>query len=1007
MVDGKYPRGSEWRKWDLHLHSPASVLNNQFEGSTDTEKWERYVAKLETLVDTPVIGITDYFSIRGYQRLLEYKGQGRLPKIDLILPNVELRILPVTQAEKPINLHFIFSPDVVGAVESMFFQSLDFHYNGNNYKCTRADLIRLGQAFKGSIFDEETLYHEGVNQFKITLDPLKKILDNNKDLARNCLIAVANSNQDGNSGIHGSSLVATRQEIYRFAHVIFSGNPNDVKYFLGKGVDPIDVITTNYGGLKPCVIGSDAHTLDKIGAPDLNRFTWVKADPTFQGVRQLLNEPEARVFIGQTPPSLEQQATRPTRILQEVQLRKRSDAKTDEKWFDEVRVPLNPEMIAIIGNKGSGKSALADVLGLMGNTTRYGEFSFLREERFRDKKANYAKQFEACLKWASGGSETWISLDQNPATDSVEQVKYIPQKYLELICAEIGLGKKSPFYSELEQVIFSHVPSAERLELPTLTDLLEHRGKETNESIGLLIGELWEINKSVIALEDRRAEKHQRTLNSQLEEKRRELTAHEATKPKEMQPPTASAATLEQSQKVATTLEDRRTALKSVEDKIVIAQETLVARVQDQARAEKLLAKLDNFEHYFQTFKKDILADLQTLKLPLADIASVTVTREPVNKLLGELKKARTDIENQLSASFQGSLEQQKREIVAAIVALEAKLDAPQKEYQAYLDLVKIWTARRDAIAGADSVLGSIKNLKKQLAELGCIPRELKTIDRQRARKVLEIYREKSKLRRYYQSYYGEVQKFLSGHELAQNGEFQMTFNVSIAESGFADTFLKMLNQRKTGSFSSTEDGASKLKQLLDDTNFDSALDTLRFVRKVTLMLRRYQGKDVYVPDQLRQDGSIQELYRLVFSLGYVEPRYSLQWDGKGLEQLSPGERGNLLLIFFLLVDKDDRPLIIDQPEENLDNQTIYKTLVPCIKNAKKHRQIVLVTHNPNLAVVCDAEQVIYSHIKKEQSNEVIYESGSLEDPGINQRVIDVLEGTRPAFDKRDDKYLS
>jgi ABC-type cobalamin/Fe3+-siderophores transport system ATPase subunit len=137
-----------------------------------------------------------------------------------------------------------------------------------------------------------------------------------------------------------------------------------------------------------------------------------------------------------------------------------------------------------------------------------------------------------------------------------------------------------------------------------------------------------------------------------------------------------------------------------------------------------------------------------------------------------------------------------------------------------------------------------------------------------------------------------------------------------------------------------------------------------------------------------------------------LSPVYNLRWDGKGLEQLSPGERGNLLLIYYLLVDQDDIPLVIDQPEENLDNQTVFKTLVPCIKDAKKRRQIVMVTHNPNLAVVCDAEQIICAEMQKDHENAVTYISGSIEDPTINGRIVDILEGTRPAFDKRDDKYL-
>jgi len=133
----------------------------------------------------------------------------------------------------------------------------------------------------------------------------------------------------------------------------------------------------------------------------------------------------------------------------------------------------------------------------------------------------------------------------------------------------------------------------------------------------------------------------------------------------------------------------------------------------------------------------------------------------------------------------------------------------------------------------------------------------------------------------------------------------------------------------------------------------------------------------------------------------------SFSWDGKTLEQLSPGERGNLLLIFYLLIDRDDIPLVIDQPEENLDNHTVYRTLVPCVKEAKRRRQVIMVTHNPNLAVVCDAEQIIAAEIRKDRGNEVTYLSGSIEDPAINQKIVDILEGTRPAFNKRDAKYFS
>jgi predicted ATPase len=126
---------------------------------------------------------------------------------------------------------------------------------------------------------------------------------------------------------------------------------------------------------------------------------------------------------------------------------------------------------------------------------------------------------------------------------------------------------------------------------------------------------------------------------------------------------------------------------------------------------------------------------------------------------------------------------------------------------------------------------------------------------------------------------------------------------------------------------------------------------------------------------------------------------------GKSLNELSPGEKGLLLLVFYLQLEKYNNPLIIDQPEDNLDNEIIFTVLASCIREDKKNRQVILVTHNPNLAVGADAEQIIYVQLEKSQNSKFTYETGSIENPRINQKIIDVLEGTQPAFVKRRLKY--
>lgn len=168
---------------------------------------------------------------------------------------------------------------------------------------------------------------------------------------------------------------------------------------------------------------------------------------------------------------------------------------------------------------------------------------------------------------------------------------------------------------------------------------------------------------------------------------------------------------------------------------------------------------------------------------------------------------------------------------------------------------------------------------------------------------------------------------------------------------------------------------------------------------------RSGQGGEVQLKDQLSKGKKHEEVYDLLYGLEYIRPRYILKWEGKDLSMLSPGERGTLLLVFYLLIDKGDMPLVIDQPEGNLDNHTVARVLVDCIKEARKRRQVFIVTHNPNLAVVCDADQVVHASMDKGKGNAIRYDSGALENPAMTQYVTDVLEGTRWAFGVRGSKY--
>jgi energy-coupling factor transporter ATP-binding protein EcfA2 len=351
--------GSTWKKWNLHIHSPASALNNHFTAVPPKDKWDTYIDLLAQQ-DFSALAITDYFSIEGYLKVKKYFDAGRLPKLDFLLPNIEMRLIPATAKGTSINIHILCNPEIVDELESLLFTRLTTRFNGNEFNCTRPDLIRLGREFGGKDLSEEKAYETGVNQFKIELTNLTGVLRKNDRLKNNSIIGVANSNQDGASAIqHDASLKAIRQEIYRAARVVFSSTPSDIDYFLGKKTSPLEVIT-NAGSLKPCVNGCDAHENAKIGKRHDNRFTYIKAEPTFSGLLQITYEPAARVIITDNPPRL------PVHRINHVSLDfpAGSTLGPDEPFClgGQYDIGFSPYFTCIIGGRGTGKSTLLNLI---------------------------------------------------------------------------------------------------------------------------------------------------------------------------------------------------------------------------------------------------------------------------------------------------------------------------------------------------------------------------------------------------------------------------------------------------------------------------------------------------------------------------------------------------------------------------------------------------------------------------------------------------------------------
>ena len=152
----------------------------------------------------------------------------------------------------------------------------------------------------------------------------------------------------------------------------------------------------------------------------------------------------------------------------------------------------------------------------------------------------------------------------------------------------------------------------------------------------------------------------------------------------------------------------------------------------------------------------------------------------------------------------------------------------------------------------------------------------------------------------------------------------------------------------------------------------------------------------------MRTGTTVAAFLQAILDLQWIEVRFGLTGGGVPLSQLSPGQRGLVLALFYLVVDRRETPLLLDQPEENLDNETISSLLVPALREAAGRRQTIVVTHNANLAVVGDADQIVHCTVFDGQFG---VDAGSISDFATAEHAVNVLEGTMPSFSKRRSKW--
>lgn len=976
-------RGSMWHRWDPHIHAPGTALNDQYKGA---DPWNDFLTRVENS-DPPirVLGITDYFGIDGYVETVNRRNSGRLAGVGLIFPNVEFRLSIETNKGSAINIHLLFSPDAADHVGRIrhFLDGLAFKYLGETFRCNRADLTRLGRVHSPQIADDVAAYREGVTQFKISLDSLRDAWKSSQWAQDNCLIAVAGSGRDGTAGLQGDGgqWEATRKNIEAFAKIIFTANPKTIDFYLGKGTATLEDLETKWGGCKPCLHGSDAHEADRVGLPHDERRCWLKGDLTFETLRQAVIEPESRVHIGASP----RRGALPGNCMRSVEV-------THAPWMRPSRMPINAGMLAIIGARGSGKTALADLIA----TGAFGVSSQLSKSSFLRRAAEFLTESNVKVAWEAG-EDTENAVAAADAEDLLDapHVQYLSQQFVEQLCSSEGLDDS--LVAEIQRVIFNAHPEIDRMGAEGFASLLSLRLERARESRERQRQAL-ERTADAITAEQLRKD-NLKTLIKDRDERKKSLDKDKADR--KLLVPKGQEQRAKRFEAVATAVEGRQRVVSAVKLKL----QTLggLAADVDDFRKRRVLDWITDLkerrsaaglsESDWDAFGVQFSGDVDALLKERVRLAQVELRRLEGPATTDPVEDPKADPAVPLIAETADLTAQTLRLLERERDRLQRLVGVDEQNARRYRTLSEKITKAEVALA----------KVAAEIDRAGKADEVLKSLRVQRNQSYQGIFEAVVEEERELAVLYAPLKaRIASGSGAVAKLSFSVRRAVDM--DAWTQQGEALLDLRTTGPFR----GKGELGRVAEatlgaawrrGTAADVATAMSDFVAAHSEKLLQH------MPAQANRREWARKVVAWLYGTDHIQVGYGLQYDGVDIERLSPGTRGIVLLLLYLAIDaEDDRPLIIDQPEENLDPQSVFDELVPVFREAKKRRQIIIVTHNANLVVNTDVDQVIVARCGPHRSGhlpDISYQSGGLESQTIRSAVCAILEGGERAFRER------
>ena len=933
----EHTRGSEWRKWDLHVHAPGTKLSDGYaknNGAVDLDQFCQIVHDS----DVAAIGIADYFSLDGYFAAKEryhelFPGIGKL-----LLPNLELRLpVAVNRAAQEVNIHLIFHPRLTRELASKFLGRLNTAATDgpDRTAITCADLASQDQ------FESAT----------VSLDAIRSaIRETFGDHAtapgrrQDHLLVIASAKGDGirpgGSGVQRKLLLT--DEIDKFSDAFFA-NTGSRDYFLT--TDRLE--TSELAVPKPVFDGCDAHTFPELKSAlgkqvseegRQRNVTWIKADLTYEGLLQTLVEPSERVAMQATEPDPKE----PYKVIRSIKFSGTSDFPA--------KLVLNRNLNSIIGSRSSGKSALLAHIAHAVDPSETIRLQVQAHGLGDPQDAGPAAGFfwhevsavKCEVEWESG-------------EDTKGKVIYIPQNSLYTLSEKPG-----EITQKISPALFRTYP-----EVKAAYDGAAAKVVAANSAIKKAVDDWFRLAQRI-------------------EERDEEI--------KDLGDKGAISAERDRLQASI----DRIRTRASLTDADAIKYEAVSSALDDKAtRLAELSSDLEQLRFYVVTQEGASGA------ASVPNAVEVVIAIGPADAELPE--SVASHVEQIRSTAVEDLIAKIESQLVAAVIRLGDEQRTIRDEVSTIESENAELIARHEA---NEELAGVVADHKKQVARLD----DVRKCEQIRDRLIAEQEESGRAIakgiddRRNALS--GLVEVFDSGERVLVDLKFGIEIDVPLevvehASLGFSQRTTNTYVKNK-GDLVSYQDAQG------DPTAF------LRALHAGAVKLNKAYDASAVAATVLTVTEDI---------------RFSAELDsdrigGFSRSSMTPGKQALFALTLILNESQEPWPLLIDQPEDDLDSRSMYDTIVPYLMARKKERQIIMVSHNANLVIGSDSELVIVANRHgddrpNDAGRTFEYRTGALENSqvldsvsptalgrfGIREHACEILDGGEEAFQKRRNKY--